>query len=146
MKMISSTSSTSIRGVTLIFALWPPPALTPIPIRSPLLPARRWWRLGALLLLVGQQTQLVDSGGPDVVHHRHHRSELGPGISADEHALVKAVGQAVFHLLRKLIGWGLVVAEEDFSVSHDRHNQRIFLVGIRHLLRIVYLGQVHAHT
>src|SRR5580698_10742722 len=146
MKMISNTSSTSMRGVTLIFALWPPPALTPIPIRSPLLPARRRWRLGSSFLLVGQQTQLVDSGGADVVHYRHHRSELGPGISADEYALVKAVSQAVLHLLRKLIGRGLVIAEEDLSISHDRHNQSIFLVGVRHLLRIVHLGQVHAHT
>src|SRR5215469_17617016 len=143
MKMISSTRSTSMSGVTLMFALWPPLGPTAIPIRSPLLP-RTGWRCGRLLILVlaliGQQAQLVDAGGAHIVDHRHHGPELGPGIGADENPLVHPARQAVFHLLGQLIRRGLVVAKEDLAVSHDRYDQRIFLVRIRHRLRVIDFG------
>ena len=54
MKMISSTSSTSMSGVTLIFALWPPlRANMPYPWSSPLLPGPRGsgGALGAVVFL-----------------------------------------------------------------------------------------------
>src|SRR5271168_2576330 len=77
MKMISSTSSTSMSGVTLMFALWPPLGPTAIPmIVLLLLPCRGgWWRRWSAwrgLFLFGEQAQVIHTGGPDRIHHLHY--------------------------------------------------------------------------
>src|SRR5688572_29092443 len=77
MKMISNTSMTSISGVILMLELGPscpPPPVIAIAIPSLLRAFRRAGRGGgrsggSALLLFGQEPQLIDAGGADVVHH-----------------------------------------------------------------------------
>src|SRR5690348_14004761 len=120
MKMISSTSSTSISGVTFMSAVGPPPAPpTAIPIVVLLLPGGRDGRRGrgcaGILALFGQQAQIIYAGCTHIIHYLHHRAVLGAGIGADKNALVNAVGQTVLHLLRQRVGRDHVVAEIDLA-------------------------------
>src|SRR5258708_20777628 len=100
MKMISSTSSTSISGVTLISAVCPPPgapvaiAITVFPSssgpqadRCSKKPLRLRWRRrsGAGTFLFCEQAQLVHARGADVVHDSHHKFVLGAGVGPHEH-------------------------------------------------------------
>src|ERR1700691_3814698 len=98
MKMMSSTSSTSMSGVTLMFALWPPPVPTAIlMVGSPLLPTRRRGRRSVLSAfpLVGEQTQIIHPGSAHGVHHLHHIAEVGAGIRLEVDLFVRAIGQAI---------------------------------------------------
>src|ERR1700687_876683 len=74
MKMMSNTNSTSMSGVTLMFALCPPPLPNAIlMVESPLLPARRTGRsVWSAFPLVGEQAQIVHAGGAYSIHHLHH--------------------------------------------------------------------------
>src|SRR5581483_9472953 len=72
-KMISSTSNTSISGVTLGSADNPPLPPVAIPIVIPsLLAGGRSRSSRRCLALFGQQTELIDARGAYVVHHVHH--------------------------------------------------------------------------
>src|SRR3954453_18119802 len=101
MKMISSTSSTSISGVTLILALCPPPDPIAIAINeSPRLLSARFRgrrQVTRCLFLIGQQAKLVHSGRADVVHALDHPAILCPRVSFDENALVGLAGQFVLN-------------------------------------------------
>src|SRR5438270_5309726 len=80
MKMISSTSSTSTNGVTLMSAFCPPAPPTAIAITGfsfVLLRHRRRLRFLVLLLdLFGQQADLVHSCSTHVIHYLYHRAVL----------------------------------------------------------------------
>src|SRR5271163_3161657 len=100
MKMMSSTSSTSMSGVTLMFALWPPPVPTAIlMVGSPLLPTRRRGRrcVWSAFPLVGQQTQIIDAGGSHGVHHLDYIAEVGAGICLKVNLFIRAIGQAILY-------------------------------------------------
>src|SRR5580700_9528945 len=149
MKIMSSTSSTSMSGVTLMFALWPPLGPTAIVmVDSPLLPTRRsgGWSVWCTLPLLGEQAKIVDAGGAHCVHHLHYVAEVGAGICLDVHFLVCSIGKAVLHLAGQTIRGGLVGTEVDRPIAHHRNQQCIFLVGILHRRRIVYLRHIHADT
>src|ERR1700684_2319984 len=158
MKMISNTSRTSINGVTFMFAFWPPlgPTAIAISISSTtcLLPVlllsacRCRWRCDrrrskrTVLLLFGQKSELVYAGGTDIIHHLHYPSELRPRVGLEKNTLVGAISQAVFDLLRQVVGIDGVGAEENLVVTRDGNLQRIFFVGIVHINRIVHLRHV----
>src|SRR3982074_1396601 len=79
MKMMISTSNTSIMGVMLMSALGPPEPPTAIPIVNSLffnsisLLLGRRGGFGALLLhLLGEQAQVVHTAGAHVVHNFHY--------------------------------------------------------------------------
>src|ERR1019366_5341263 len=98
MKMMSSTSSTSMSGVTLIFALCPPPLpIAILIVGSPLLPTRRSGRGGvwSAFPLIGQQAQIIHTGSADGIHHLHHIAVVGAGVRLDIDLFVRAVGQAI---------------------------------------------------
>src|SRR5882724_10019415 len=103
MKMISSTRSTSMSGVTLMFAFWPPLAPSAIPIVDllycPLLSATRRWRGRGrrtfFLALIGQKAQLIYARRPDVIHHFDHSAELGARVRANVNPFVRFVGQTI---------------------------------------------------
>src|ERR1700675_2764684 len=99
MKMMSSTSNTSMSGVTFMFAFGPPLGPTAIPIFDLLylLPAGgpRGRGQSSGLFLVGQQAKLVHARGTNVIDHLDHRAELCPRIRFDENAFVGPVRQAV---------------------------------------------------
>src|ERR1039457_6341065 len=117
MKMISSTSSTSISGVTFMLALWPPLGPTAIliidllyrycciPVARPLLPAcrrsgSRWWRCKVSgLLLIGQKAELIHAGGANIVDHLHHPAELRSHVGFQKHAFIGPVRQLILDLL-----------------------------------------------
>src|SRR5271170_4600726 len=143
MKMISSTSSTSMSGVTLMFALWPPLGPTAIPMIvllltaycMPLLPCGGGWRWRSArsgLLLLGEQTQIIHTGGPDSIHNLHYAAEVGAHVRFHVHGLARLVGQTVFHCGGQGIDVGLVAAEVDCAVPRHRNQKGVFLVGILH--------------
>src|SRR6202035_5822903 len=108
MKMISSTSSTSMSGVTLMFALWPPLGPTAIPmivlLYSPLLPWRRRGRRGgSSFLLLAQQAEVVDPSGTNGIYHLHHAAKTGSHVRLHVHALVLLIGEAIFYLAGEVV-------------------------------------------
>src|ERR1700685_3886530 len=147
MKMMSSTSSTSMSGVTLIFALWPPPVPTAIlMVESPLLPTRRSgrrciWRAFSLL---SKQAQIIHTGRAHRIHYLDHIAEVGAGICLNVDHLVRTIGQAIFHLASQAVHHHLVRAEVDRPITHHRHQKSVFFVGILHGSGVVHLGHIHA--
>src|SRR5579863_7224780 len=130
MKMISKTSSTSMSGVTLIFALWPPLGPTAIPISFSLLSAggRSWRRSGtarrpSLLFLIGQQAQIVHARGTHVIHDFFHRTVARTGIRFHKYRLAGRTGNAVLNLVGQIIWRDLVIAQIDFPIAHHSHDQ-----------------------
>src|ERR1051326_2037751 len=117
MKIIRSTRRTSMSGVTLISAVWPPP---PVVIAIRLFPSAvlRLRFVGVLFVfLFGQQPQLIDAGGANIVHHIHHGLVVGPRIGTHIHGLIGAVLHALFDLIRQLFRRDHLRVKEDFSVS-----------------------------
>src|SRR5437868_13015588 len=118
--------------------------------KSPLLASAGCGRRGRLLLVVllllGQQTQIVYTSRANVVHDLDYRAVFGSRIRPHVHPLINPAGKPIFNLLRQLVGSDLVVAKEDLPVAHHGDNQRIFLVSIRHRLGTVDLRQVHAYA
>src|SRR5947209_13167907 len=108
MKMMSSTSSTSTSGVTLMSDRAPPEAPNAnamdespvpacyVPLRLPARSRRHYifvlvlWRY-----LFGQQSHLVNARRADIVHHLHHGSILCFGVSADKDAFIRLVLQPI---------------------------------------------------
>src|SRR5713101_4555220 len=106
MKMISSTSSTSISGVMLMSALAPPPApptaiaITNSPLNACCLSLTALLRRARSLLLqlFCQQADLVHARRADVVHHLDHHPVLRPGVTVHVDRLVHPVTDQIFHL------------------------------------------------
>src|SRR5436305_3118538 len=145
MKMINSTSRTSMSGVTLMFALWPPLGPTAIPMVVLLLPSRRRGRRGRTgLSLIGKQSEVIHSSGADCVHYLDDSAKTATHVGFHIHTLIRLVGQAILDLGGEIVGAGLLAAEVDFAVACNRDQQGVFLVGIRHLLRAVYFSHRHA--
>ena len=82
--------------------------------------SRRRGRRRAHLALFGEQTQLVDAGGADVIHDFGHGAVLGTGIGADVHALVGAAGQLVLDLVGQLIGRNLFADKKHLAESINK--------------------------
>src|SRR6266700_5805502 len=143
MKMISSTSRTSISGVTLMTQLWPP--LPPIAIAikvslSHLLgSAGRWCARGLVLMLsslLSEQAQIIHAGCTHIVHDVHHDFIASARISTEKNSLVRPIRDAVFDPVGKCARvLHQVAAEKDIALTGNRHHQRVFFVGIGHLLR-----------
>src|SRR5271156_5570374 len=101
MKMMSSTSSTSMSGVTLMFALWPPPVPTAIlMVGSPLFPARfrSGRRSGRAFPLFGEQAEVIHAGGAHGIHHLDNTAEVGPRIRLEIDFLIGVIGEAILYL------------------------------------------------
>src|SRR6266404_422062 len=101
MKMMSSTSSTSMSGVTLMLALWPPLVPTAILIvGSPLLPTRRSGRrsVWSAFPLFSEQAQVIHPGGAHCVHDLDYLAEVGASIRFEVDLFVRLIGKAILHL------------------------------------------------
>src|ERR1700729_4052109 len=80
MKMMSSTRSTSMSGVTLIFALWPPPEPIDILIvdlllfQNESLPRRSGCARGLRRIFsrLGKQAEIIYTGGSHSIDYLHH--------------------------------------------------------------------------
>src|ERR1700739_3052066 len=105
-KMISNTRSTSMSGVTLMFALWPPLGPTAIPmvvlLYCPAAGGAGGRGVGCFPLL-GRKAEIVDSGGPDAIHNLHDAAKTGSHVGFHVHALVRLIGEAIFHVGRPVI-------------------------------------------
>src|SRR5207245_4635838 len=75
-------------------------------------------------------------------------TEMCASVSLDVYALITCgvACQAIFYFSGEVIDRDFVGPEEDVAIAHYRHQQRVFLVRIRHLFRIVDLGHVDADT
>src|ERR1700675_4873510 len=158
MKIISNTSSTSIRGVTFMFAFWPP--LEPIAIAiidllycyCVLLSVRRCrYRRSATrrrskrsgLLLIRQKAELIHTGRAHVVYDFDHPAKLCPGVGLEKDPFVGAVRQLILDLLRQIVRINGIGAEEDVVIASDGDLQRVLFVGVVHIRGIIDLGHVH---
>src|SRR5580692_4062364 len=153
-KMMSSTSSTSISGVTLMLALCPPPLpIAILMVESPLVSLaslpRRWSggrSVWSALSLFGEQAQIIHTSGAHSVHDLDYIAEVGAGVCLQVDLFVGAIGEAIPHLAcqginsaRKFVG-----AEVDGSIAHHRNQQRVFFVRVLHWGRVVNFGHVDA--
>src|SRR5689334_13319733 len=104
MKMMMSTSRTSIMGVMLISLFGPPPPPTDIPIRELLYNSLFLFRfrcgcgrigrsrgLTLVLQLFGEKTQLVHAGSTKIVHHIYDLLVAGALVALYIHGLVQLV-------------------------------------------------------
>src|SRR5205085_6347752 len=170
MKMISSTSSTSIRGVTLMLAVGPP--LPPIVIaitNSPsnyigLAPSSRFHstlgsrhrfdRLGCHVrrrrcfgpFLLSEQAQLVNASGTNIVHNVNHDAILGVRVGLDEDALVGLLGQLILYQSSELVGLDLIGAEKNAAILGDSDQHGIFFIRILHGDWVHGLGHIHTRA
>src|SRR5712692_3750282 len=143
-RSMSSTSRTSMSGVTLIFSLWRPLVPTAIlMVGSPLFPARRSGRGSySAFPLFGEQAEIIHTSGAHGVHHLDDVAEVGAGIRLQVDLFVGFINQAILHLAGQGVDPAskLVGAEVDGAIAHHRNQQRVFLVGVLHRRRIVHLG------
>src|SRR6266568_6470557 len=110
MKIMSSTTITAAIGIKLtsvmiflpsfLFAATILESLSKVLLawRRGLLVVRRRWRSCGFALL-RQQSQLVNAGRADIIHHVHNHAVLGMSISPHKDALVGFAVQLVSHLL-----------------------------------------------
>src|SRR5258708_23586274 len=134
MKMISSTSRTSISGVTLMTQLWPP--LPPIAIAikvslSRLLgSAGRWCARGLVLMLsslLSEQAQIIHAGCTHVVHDIHHDFIASARISTEKNSLVRTIRDAIFDsVAERARVLHQVAPEKDVALPGNRHHQCAF--------------------
>src|SRR5271166_3429238 len=128
MKIMSSTSSTSMSGVTLMFALWPPLGPTAIlMVDSPLLPTSRSGgrSVWSAFPLFGEQAQVIYTGGAHGIHHPNHIAVVGAGIRLEIDLFVSAIRQAILHLAGQTIHRDLVGAEVDGAIAHQQHQHHV---------------------
>ena len=85
-----------------------------------------------VLLLVGQQAELIDAGSADIVHDLHHGAKLGAGVSFNENPLIHLLARRSFTLLVSWSRGSLSLPKKTLPVAHNGDQQGIFLVGIRH--------------
>src|SRR5277367_1845983 len=105
----------------------------------------RWRRRcpAFLLILFRQKAELIDARGADFIHHRDNIAILGPCIALHVDSFIETGGQHVFDLPGDIFLGDLGVLKVDSSVSRDRYDNRVILVGILHLVRIVDPGHIH---
>src|SRR5262249_46135927 len=131
MKMMISTSSTSIMGVMLMSALGPPLPPTAIPIEiTPykdflLLPGRRrsgrWIGLICRLPLLGEQAQLVYADGPKIIHQLDYAIVFRAIVRLDEYSLIGgALFQEFLHSLRHVRRFHLGNVQVSFAIAGNR--------------------------
>src|SRR6185436_4541534 len=118
MKMMSSTSTTSTSGVTLISLLraLPPPTFMPMG-RLPVLPRAALG--GRHALLVGLQADAREARLVDHPHHLAHFRVLEPAVGLDDDVLVGRALVDVLERRQQLVGRDPLVAEEDAAVLLD---------------------------
>src|ERR1700677_1555380 len=84
------------------------------PSNECLLPARRrrWRRSGGITLYsLGQQAQIVDASGADLINHLDDLAVLGARIAAHEDGLVDTVGNQVLHLIGYLVELDFILTQ-----------------------------------
>src|ERR1700722_2961612 len=150
MKMINRTSSTSMSGVTLMFALWPPLGPTTIPmVVLLLLPGRRrrrsWRAVWSCFSLLSEQAEIVNPGGANSVHNFDYAAKVGAHVGFDIHLLVLRIArQAILHFCGEGVRCNLVAAKVNRAVPRNGDQHRVFFVGVLHRCRIVDLSHVDA--
>src|SRR5580700_2036139 len=104
---------------------------------------RRW---PAFLILLRQETELIDACGADFVHHRDNVAILGPGVALHVDRFIETGGQHIFNLPGDIFLSDLRILKVDRSVSRNRHDNRVILISVLHLLCIIDPGHVHGQA
>src|SRR5690348_11419060 len=89
---------------------------------------RRRRRPALLFILLGQEAELVDSGGADFVHHRHNIAILGSSVALHVNGLIETSRDHILDLPGDVILGDLGVLQIDRSVSSNRHDNRVILI------------------
>ena len=75
---------------------------------------RRWWSGPPTLFgSIGDQADVIDARGANLIHDLDHVAILGATVALDEHGLVQLVGNAVPNLIGNLRNVRLGAAEID---------------------------------
>src|SRR5438045_4438434 len=68
-------------------------------------------------IALSEKSKLIDTGGANLVHDRHHVTIFGACIAFEVDPLVQLIGKAVFHLAGQISLLHLGVAEEDVAIA-----------------------------
>src|SRR5436190_8299962 len=106
---------------------------------------RGWRRSSRSLLLVflGEQTELIDTGRANFIDHGDHVALLGASIALNVNGLVKTGRDAILDLSGDIFLAHLSVAEKNAAIASDGHYDGIVLVGVLHLVSVFRGSQVH---
>src|SRR6266700_3537155 len=106
---------------------------------------RRRRRRSCLSFLVplGEQTELIDTGGANLVDDGDNVAILGARIALDINGFVQAAGKTILDLARQIFLQHLRVAKVYLSVTSNGYDNGVIFVGVLHVAGIVLRGQVH---
>src|SRR5712692_10600204 len=149
-KMIITTSSTSISGVTLMNGTArPPPPVIPIRITSSKRVSenpnrssgRRGWLRLAFLLLVGDQAYFINALFADGVDDVDYLAiaHLNATLDINDAFLFLLVSQGFFHLTLEFVETHLLLAQVVFAVVRDRDNHRTLRIDRCVFFRISHI-------
>src|SRR5437016_2170203 len=106
----------------------------------------RGWRRSSrftLLVFLGEQTELIDTGRANLIDNGDHVAVLGASIALNVNGLVKTGRDAILDLSGDIFLADLRVAEKNAAIASDGHYDGILLVGVLHLVGVVRGSQVH---
>src|SRR5947208_9496101 len=106
----------------------------------------RGWRRSSrslLLIFLGEQTELIDTGRANFIDNGDHVAVLGASIALNVNGLVKTGRDAILDLSGDIFLAHLSVAEKNAAIASDGHHDGIVLVGVLHLVGVFRGSQVH---
>src|SRR5882762_6788142 len=105
---------------------------------------RRWRRRRTILLVfLGEQTELIDAGGANLIDDGDDFAILRASIALHVNGLVKTSGDAILDLTGEIFLGHLSVAKVDFAVAGDGDDDGVVLVRVLHVPGVV--GPHHVH-
>src|SRR2546430_265860 len=106
----------------------------------------RGWRRSSrffLLVFLGEQTELIDTGRANLIDNGDNVAVLGASIALDVNGLVNTGRDAILDLSGDIFLADLSVAEKNAAIASDGHYYGIVLVGVLHLVGVLRGSQVH---
>src|SRR6266487_1020163 len=96
----------------------------------------------SFLVPLGEQTELIDTGGANLVDDGDNIAILGARIALDINGLVQPAGKTILDLARQIFLQHLRVAQVYLAVTSNGYDNGVILVGVLHVAWIVRRSQV----
>src|SRR3954465_4546272 len=138
-KMIKSTRSTSIRGVTLIFGVAPAPpdiiAISTSPFQRPA-DNNLLLSIASAFFLVCDEADLIDVLFPDRIDRLNNLSVIyiDTALDINNSLIGRLVFPQLFDLIAKSVDRNLFLSDVEITVGRDRDHDRRVLGNIRILI------------
>src|SRR5215472_514255 len=95
------------------------------------------------LALLGQQSEVAHSRGPNQVDHASNFSISRARIGLQKHPFIGATSKTILKFPHEPFGTDLFVAEKDLAFAIDGNQERVFPVRVAHLERVGGFRQVY---